>query len=120
MPGVLAVRIGAAYTEDGGFVDRVANGQGTLLALAGGLFQSFNTAVDHNVNTYKTAAARASVAYSPSDAFSITLDTYYQERHTADSGEFWPNLPRFEQSNAVAEPVRDRTAFPDSYHQGRL
>jgi iron complex outermembrane recepter protein len=112
IPSVLAMRVGAAYSQQGGFVDRVANGPGTLTGFPDSLFQSFNTQVEDNVNTYKTVGLRASLAYTPNDSFSARLDNYYQERHSAGTGQFWPNLPSFEQSNVVAAPSRTRLAFP--------
>jgi iron complex outermembrane recepter protein len=112
VPSVLAVRIGAAYSQQGGFVDRVPNGAATLTGFPDSLIQSFNSQAQDNVNTYKTVGLRASLAYTPNDSFSARLDTYYQERHSADTGEFWPNLPRFEESNVVAEPSRTRLALP--------
>jgi iron complex outermembrane receptor protein len=108
----LGVRIGASFVQTGGFVDRVPGGQATLTAADPGIFQSFNTTLQNNVNTYKTLALRASVLYAPLDSFSVGLDVYYQERHARDSGEYWPNLPQFEESNVLQEPVRNRIAFP--------
>jgi outer membrane receptor protein involved in Fe transport len=109
---VLALRMAGSYSYEGGYVDRIADGRGLLTNVAGGEFQSFNETTRDNVNSQRRAAGRVALSFEPDDSWSMLLDLRYQQFEAPAPESYWPNLPRFEQSTVVAEPIDDSMALP--------
>jgi outer membrane receptor protein involved in Fe transport len=109
---VLALRMAGSYSYEGGYVDRIAHGRGLLTNVAGGEFQSFNETTRDNVNGHRRAAGRIALGFEPEDSWSVLLDLRYQQFEAAAPESYWPNLPRFEQSTVVSEPIEDSMALP--------
>ena len=108
----LALRIGSLYDFQGGFVDRVPRGLALNTASPNGQFLSFNSTYDSNVNSHQTVATRIALGFWPNDSLSVVLDLRYQELRSPDLDSFWPNLPKFQQSDVLPQPISDVLAVP--------
>lgn len=109
---VLALRLAGSYSYESGYVDRIAAGRGLLTNVAGGEFQSFNETTRNDVNSQRRAAGRVALGFEPDNSWSVLLDLRYQQFESPGTGSYWPNLPKFQQSAVVSEPVDDSMALP--------
>lgn len=109
---VLAMRIGASYDFEAGYIDRVPMATGLFTLFPYEVFKSFNTTSESNVNSHQTVATRLAFGFYPDDTLSMVLDFRFQDRKSPDQGSFWVNLPLFEQSNVLAQPIEDRLMLP--------
>jgi outer membrane receptor protein involved in Fe transport len=109
---VLALRLAGSYAYEGGFIDRIARGTGLSVNLPGGEFQSFNETTRRDVNSHRRSAGRVALGFEPDDSWSVLLDLRYQKFESPGFESYWVNLPRFQQSTAVAEPNEDSMALP--------
>lgn len=96
--GTSALRLGADYSRNGGYIDNYA-ADGTTLAHTG-------------VNSDRTVAARASLLLHPSEAVSILPALYYMRMTTDDTSVFYPSMGLYRQNKIVPEPSTIRLTAP--------
>jgi iron complex outermembrane receptor protein len=100
-----AFRTSVMYRSDGGWINRVPDG--LYQVIGQGLSPSPNVISQGGANRAETVAARASLLVAPTETLSITPSVLYQRNQSDAQSIFWPNLPHFEQSNVLPEPVSD-------------
>lgn len=79
--GKLALRVGASFRRDGGYVDRVDYRTGHVN--------------EHNSNYINTVTQRAALRWRATDKLIISPSIYYQRQYVNDTGAYWaanPNL----------------------------
>jgi iron complex outermembrane receptor protein len=112
----LAVRIGAAYRLDAGYVDNVPGGQVQLwsrsattppAAFAPVTYGSLSTFSREHSNERSTSTARMSVKWLPTDSLTVLPSATIQRSDKANPDDFFTNLPQFENTVRFNEPTRD-------------
>ena len=99
---VLAVRIGAQYDQQSGWIDRYAHPPGYL-----NLDTSTGQLLGSGVNSEHGLALKLAVTYRPSDDLSVTPLLYYQRTRENDQPSFFLGQGLYSQENSVAQPVTD-------------
>jgi iron complex outermembrane receptor protein len=94
--GVMALRLGALYEHDSGWINRV-NPDGTLAA--------------RGINDYNTTVFRATLKYQPTEALSITPAVFLQRLAAGGQDLFGLDLPPFESPTRIGETSRDQSAI---------
>ncbi len=94
--GVAALRIGALYDHESGWIDR-ANPDGTLAA--------------RKINDVDTTVVRATVKMQPTDALTITPAVFLQRVTAGGQDTYGLALPQFESPTLVPETSRDEYAI---------
>jgi iron complex outermembrane receptor protein len=94
--GVAALRIGALYDHESGWIDR-ARPDGSIAA--------------RKINDVNTTAIRATVKIQPTDALTITPAVFLQRVAAGGQDFFGLNLPQFESPTLVPETSRDEYAI---------
>ena len=94
--GVAALRIGALYDHESGWIDR-ASPDGGIVA--------------RNINDVNTAVIRATVKIQPTEALTITPSVFLQRVTAGGQDLFGLSLPDFESPTLVAETSRDEFAI---------
>ena len=109
--GKAALRLGADYSDDSGYIDHY-NLDGTLAKTG--------------VNEEKTYALKAALKLQPTDDLTITPSVFFQRLHSDDTSVYslppeqfnsnffinQPTLPKLSQDKEVAEPGRDTVFVP--------
>ena len=93
--GVAALRIGALYDHESGWIDR-ARPDGSIAA--------------RKINDVNTTAIRATVKIQPTDALTITPAVFLQRVDAGGQNLFGLSLPQFESPTLVPETSRDEFA----------
>ncbi len=116
LSGVLALRFGAGYRFDAGYVDNVANGEVQVwprgatappAAYQPVTYPSQSTFVRDNYNQRNTTTGRISLLYRPEESLRVTPTATVQRSDHGNPDEFFTNLPGFEDSNRFRQPTRD-------------
>jgi iron complex outermembrane recepter protein len=94
--GVSALRIGALYDHESGWIDRVSP-DGTIVA--------------KNINDVDTTVIRATLKVQPTEALSITPSVFLQRVSAGGQDLFGLALPEFESPTLVPETSRDEYAI---------
>ena len=94
--GVLALRMGALYEHESGWIDRV-DPDGTRAA--------------RHINDYDTTVLRATLKYQPTEALSISPAVFLQRLDAGGQDLFGLDLPRFESPTLLGETSRDQSAI---------
>ena len=94
--GVAALRIGALYEHESGWIDR-ANPDGTLAA--------------RKINDVNTTVFRATLKVQPTAALTITPAVFLQRVDAGGQDLFGLDLPRFESPTLIGETSRDESAI---------
>jgi outer membrane receptor protein involved in Fe transport len=90
--GVAALRIGALYEHDSGWIDR-ANPDGTIAA--------------RNINDVNTTVIRATLKVQPTPELTITPAVFLQRVAAGGQDLFGLDLPQFESPTLIPETSRD-------------
>ena len=88
IPGQLALRIGADYTHDSGWIDNY-NAAGQL--------------DNAGTNGVATGVFRASLLYQPSEDWTIVPAVYYEKQRVDDTAVYYPDLGLYNQNKEVTE-----------------
>jgi outer membrane receptor protein involved in Fe transport len=96
--GVAALRLGALYDHESGWIDR-ANPDGTVAA--------------RKINDYDTTVVRATLKVKPTEALSIEPSVFLQRVAAGGQDLFGLALPPFESPTRVPETSRDEFAVTD-------
>lgn len=116
LSGVLALRFGAGYRFDAGYVDNVANGEVQVWPRGATAppapyqpvtYPSQSSFVRDNYNQRNTTTGRISLLYSPEGSLRVTPTATVQRSDHGNPDEFFTNLPGFEDSNRFRQPTRD-------------
>jgi len=113
IPGVLAIRGGAEYGDQSGWIDQYNHATGTLLAtnpLVADLTPT--TLAKSGVNDVRSEVFKLAATYHPSGDLTITPSFYYQRQKQSDGPEFFLNEGLFEETRGTAEYARDTTIIP--------
>jgi iron complex outermembrane receptor protein len=94
--GVAALRLGALYDHESGWIDR-ANPDGTIAA--------------KNINDVNTTVIRATLKVQPNDALTITPAVFLQRVDAGGQDLYGLALPQFESPTLVPETSRDEYAI---------
>jgi len=94
--GVAALRLGALYDHESGWIDR-ANPDGTIAA--------------KNINDVNTTAIRATIKVQPTEALTITPAVFLQRVAAGGQDLFGLALPQFESPTRLPETSRDEYAI---------
>jgi iron complex outermembrane recepter protein len=94
--GVAALRIGALYDHESGWINR-ANPDGTIAA--------------NKINDVDTTVVRATVKVQPTDALTITPAVFLQRLSAGGQDTYDVDLPPFESPTLVPETSRDEIAI---------
>ncbi len=94
--GVAALRIGALYDHESGWIDR-ANPDGTIAA--------------KDINDLNTTVVRATLKVQPTEALTITPSVFLQRVTAGGQDLFGLALPQFESPTLVPETSRDEYAI---------
>jgi len=94
--GVAALRIGALYDHESGWIDR-ASPDGSIVA--------------RNINDVDTAVIRATVKIQPTEALTITPSVFLQRVTAGGQDLFGLDLPGFDSPTLVPETSRDEFAI---------
>jgi iron complex outermembrane recepter protein len=94
--GVAALRLGALYEHESGWIDR-ANPDGTIAA--------------RNINDVNTTVFRATLKYQPNSALTITPAVFLQRVDAGGQDLFGLDLPQFESPTLIGETSRDESAI---------
>ena len=94
--GVAALRLGALYEHESGWIDRVSP-DGAVAA--------------RHINDVDTTVLRATVKVQPSDAVSITPAVFLQRVSTGGQDLFGLALPQFQSPTLLPETARDESAI---------
>jgi len=94
--GVAALRIGALYEHDSGWIDR-ANPDGTIAA--------------RNINDVNTTVIRATLKVQPTAELTITPAVFLQRVAAGGQDLFGLDLPQFESPTLIPETSRDEFAI---------
>ena len=114
--GVLALRLGAGYRYDAGFVDNVANGEVQVwprsatsppAAYQPVTYPSQSSFVRDNYNQRNTTTGRISLLYRPEESLKVTPTATVQRSDHGNPDEFFTNLSGFEDTNRFRQPTRD-------------
>ena len=89
--GAAALRIGALYDHESGWIDRAPNG----------------SVVATRINDYDTTVVRATLKLQPTDALTITPALFLQRVSAGGQDLFGLSLPQFESPTLVPETSRD-------------
>lgn len=88
VPGKVALRIGADYGRDSGYINQY-NKAGQLL--------------NAGTNGIATGVLRSSLLIKPDEDWTITPSVFYQNQRVDDSGVFYPDLGKYNQDKALKE-----------------
>jgi iron complex outermembrane recepter protein len=96
--GVLGVRLGAWFRDEGGYVDRVNPFTGAV--------------VEPDANRVASRAVRLSAAYEPTDNVRVTPTFYYQTQQTHDASSYFvglsdPAAGEFRSGRLLRQPADD-------------
>jgi iron complex outermembrane receptor protein len=94
--GVAALRLGALYDHQSGWINRV-NPDGTIAA--------------RNINDVNTSVFRATLKYQPITALTITPAVFLQRVDAGGQDLFGLDLPGFESPSLIGETSRDESAI---------
>jgi len=94
--GAAALRIGALYDHESGWIDRNPNGDGIVAT---------------KINDTDTTVVRATLEYRPSDALSITPMVFLQRLTAGGQDTFGLALPEFQSPTLVPETSEDEYAI---------
>ncbi|MBS0420087.1 MAG: TonB-dependent receptor [Proteobacteria bacterium] len=94
--GHAALRLGALYDRESGWIDRV-DPNGSIVA--------------HNINHQDTSVVRATLELHPTDALTITPAAFVQRVTTGGQDLFGLSLPQFQSPTLLAETNRDEYAI---------
>ena len=92
--GVAALRIGALYDHESGWINRAPDG----------------VVVAKDINDYNTAVIRATLEIKPTDALTITPAAFLQRLSAGGQDLFGLALPEFESPTLIPETSRDEFA----------
>lgn len=93
--GTAALRLGALYDHDSGWIDRAPDG----------------SVVARKINDVDTSVIRATLEWRPADGLTVTPAAFLQRVTTGGQDLFGLDLPRFESPTLVPETARDETAI---------
>ena len=117
VPEHLAMRIGASYRWDAGYINNIAGGSTqdwSRSADASNLpfrpleYNSLSQFSASDFNGRSTTVSRASLEFVPIESLSIRPSVTVQRSDQANPDEFFTNLPNFESADRFAQPTRDR------------
>ncbi|WBX84620.1 TonB-dependent receptor [Sphingosinicella microcystinivorans] len=117
---VLAVRLGAAYRRDGGFIDNIANGEALNPRFStNGPTESFDplrhpsqsTLAKKGFNESNTFVLRASALWEPDSSWSILPSAFYQDYKLDNPTLFFTNLPGLQSSYRIEGPTTDKSGI---------
>ncbi len=91
--GVAALRLGALYRHDSGWIDRVNPTTGQV--------------VDHKINDTNSSVVRATLLWKPTEALSVTPAVFLQRVSDGGNSLFGLGLPDFQSPTLVPETGRD-------------
>ncbi|MDR3511378.1 MAG: TonB-dependent receptor [Caulobacteraceae bacterium] len=94
----VALRLGADYRQDGGWIDRVPPGGGSAIA--------------NDVNRNRTLVLRATLKAEVNDRLTITPAVFAQRYTATGSSLFNPALPRYQTDLRVPETSKDEFVAP--------
>ena len=100
IPGILAIRMGAEFTDQSGWIDNYGHIPGVFDVSNGDLLHS-------EVNGERDQVYRFALTYQPEADFTITPAVTYQREFQADSPAFFLNEGMFNQSEEEPEWARD-------------
>jgi iron complex outermembrane recepter protein len=104
----LALRVSVSHNVIGGYIDRVADAEGVSPTTTGRTtFTSLNVVNQNDINRYTVDGAKVALIWLPGAGVEVTPRFMYQQTRTSDASVIWPNLPRFESSFAIPQPVED-------------
>jgi len=116
---VLAVRAGASYRHDGGYIDNIPNANLQNIAVSSTpspvytplTEPSLSTLDDKDHNHAETYVGRASLLWMPDKTWSIKPSAYFQEYREANPSVFWPNLVGLVASFRQGQPTSDQVGI---------
>jgi len=97
-PGVAAMRVGALYDHESGWIDRVDPNTG------------YNVTA-RNINDINTTVVRVAIDWRPNAALTVTPAVFLQRVSTGGQDTFGIGLPNFESPALVAQVARDEYAI---------
>ncbi|MEI9985749.1 MAG: TonB-dependent receptor [Aliidongia sp.] len=96
--GELALRIGAEFINNDGYIDQVSPSTGAVIA--------------PGINTEHGQALHLSLKWQPDPSLTVTPALWYQRVSTGDIDNSYLNLPLDETAKLVREPGNDRLLVP--------
>lgn len=94
--GSTALRLGALYDHESGWIDRVS---------------PTGSVVDRNINDTSTTVLRAALEFHPTEALSIEPAAFLQRVSSGGQDLFGLDLPQFQSPTLVREAARDEYAI---------
>jgi outer membrane receptor protein involved in Fe transport len=112
----LAIRFGADYRRDAGYIDNVAGGTVSVARQSVTsppqpyvpyTYTSPSTYRSDNWNSRETVTARASLKWMPIDSLTIVPVATIQRSDKENPDDFYTNLPQFQNTARFSEPLED-------------
>jgi len=98
VPGELALRIGAEFINNAGYIDQVSPSTGAVIA--------------PGINTEHGQAFHLALKWQPDPTLTVTPALWYQRVSTGDVDNSYLDLPLDETAKLVREPGNDRLVVP--------
>jgi iron complex outermembrane receptor protein len=114
--GMVGMRIGVMYRDDGGYIDYIPNAQGVWLnrsatvppaAYAPAPFASAGTVNDTDANTTRNTSGRISFKIALDSGLTLVPQATIQRIYEAAPPWYWANLPDFQTAARMAQPTHD-------------
>jgi iron complex outermembrane receptor protein len=114
--GVVGMRIGVMYRDDGGYIDYIPNAQGVWLNRSATVppasytpqsFASAGTVSDTDANTTRNTTGRISFKVALDSGLTLVPQATIQRIYEAAPPWYWANLPNFQDAARMAQPTHD-------------
>jgi iron complex outermembrane receptor protein len=114
--GVVGMRIGVMYRDDGGYIDYIPNAQGVWLnrsatappaPYAPQPFASAGTVGDTDANAIRNTSGRISFKIALDSGLTLVPQATIQRIYEAAPPWYWANLPDFQTAARMAQPTHD-------------
>ena len=114
--GTVAMRVGATYRDDGGYIDYVPNAQGVWLNRSATTpptpyaplpFASGGTVSQTNANQTQNNSGRLAFKISLDNGLTFVPQATIQRIYEAAPPWYWENLPHFEAAAQMNQPMHD-------------
>jgi outer membrane receptor protein involved in Fe transport len=114
--GVVGMRIGVMYRDDGGYIDYIPNAQGVWLNRSATVppapyapqsFASAGTVSDTDANAIRNTSGRISFKIALDSGLTLVPQATIQRIYEAAPPWYWANLPDFQTAARMAQPTHD-------------
>lgn len=114
--GVVGMRIGVMYRDDGGYIDYIPNAQGVWLNRSATVppapyapqpFASAGTVDDTDANSIRNTSGRISFKIALDSGLTLVPQATIQRIYEAAPPWYWANLPNFQTAARMAQPTHD-------------